>query len=294
MDDFLGGPGRKSPTAAGAGRGTGAAAATRPAGEKAVAGNVKPNGEAATKHPNYADDAAGWKSRQAATGNAVRENSGNRYAAAYSSGAYRTGAVGGYPYAAGAGATAAAATYAGLGSFLGAGWTGAAAKPAYYGYGSGGNVYYENNSVYVEGRKVGTAAEYCRQANEMVAAAPAADQVSAEADDWMSLGVFAFTREDGDDAQAMIELAVNKQGVIAGTFYNEATGLSRSLKGTADPKTQRVAVGFADGKNADIVLETGMYNLTQDEAPGLLHRGEDESQPVLLVRLPNADEASGK
>jgi hypothetical protein len=57
------------------------------------------------------------------------------------------------------------------------------------------------------------------------------------------------------------------------------------LKGTADAKTQRVAIGFADGKNEDVVLETGIYNLTQDEAPSLLHHGSGETQPALLVRL---------
>ena len=38
-------------------------------------------------------------------------------------------------------------------------------------------------------------------------------------------------------------------------------------------------------QNADVVLETGIQNLTQDEAPALLHQGKDRSGPVLLVRL---------
>ena len=83
----------------------------------------------------------------------------------------------------------------------------------------------------------------------------------------------------------MIELAISKQGVVAGTYYNEATGTSRPLKGTLDSKSQRVAVGPADGENTDLVLETGIYNLTQDEAPGLVHFGTAESTPILLVRL---------
>jgi hypothetical protein len=59
----------------------------------------------------------------------------------------------------------------------------------------------------------------------------------------------------------MLELAVNKQGVVAGTYYNEATEVSRSLKGMLDQTSQRAAMGFADGKNAEVVLETGIYNL---------------------------------
>jgi hypothetical protein len=106
----------------------------------------------------------------------------------------------------------------------------------------------------------------------------------------MPLGVFAFAREGVADTQAMIELAVSKSGVLAGTYYNETTEVSRPLRGTIDPKSQRLAIGFADGKNADVALETGIYNLTQEEAPALLHRGTGESTAVLLVRLKPPEE----
>ena len=93
----------------------------------------------------------------------------------------------------------------------------------------------------------------------------------------------------------MIELAVKKQGVLAGTYYNEATGISRPLKGMLDQESQRAAVAFADGKNADLILETGINNLTQDECPALLHFGASQSSPVLLVRLqPPAEPAGGQ
>jgi hypothetical protein len=82
-----------------------------------------------------------------------------------------------------------------------------------------------------------------------------------------------------------MQLAVNKQGVLAGTFYNEDSGASRPLQGTVDPKSQRAVLTFGDGQNSETVLETGVYNLTQDEAPALLHFGADQSQPLLLVRL---------
>ena len=52
--------------------------------------------------------------------------------------------------------------------------------------------------------------------------------------EWLPLGAFAYTREGVGDSQGMIELAVNKQGVLAGTYYNEATGVSRALKGMLD------------------------------------------------------------
>jgi hypothetical protein len=245
---------------------------------------------------NYAQNRQGWVGNRHATGNQVRANAGNRYAGAYPSGAYRRGVVGGYPYYGGWPGRNPyygwrTASYASLGAFMGASFAAAAAQPVYYGYGSGGNVYYQDNTVYVNDQAVGTPEQYVQQAISLVSAAPA--QVTDT--DWLPLGVFAFTREDVDDSQGIIELAINKEGVLAGTYYNESTGVSRSLKGTLDQKSQRVAVGFGDGKNTDMVLDTGIYNLTQDEAPAILHRGTEESTPVLLVRLqPPADNQQGQ
>jgi len=235
---------------------------------------------------NYVDNKKAWVDNRHATGNQVRANAGNRYATAYASGDYRRGAVGGYPYANGWASRGAyygwkPATYAALGTFLGA--AAVAAEPTYYAYGDGGNVYYEDNTVYVDGKAAGTAEQYAQQSLALVAAAPPPEK-AADAE-WLPLGTFAVTREDVEDSQGMIELAINKQGVLAGTYYNEATGASRALKGTLDQKSQRVAIGFADGKKEDAALETGIYNLTQDEAPALLHFGTTQTTPLLLVRL---------
>jgi hypothetical protein len=245
---------------------------------------------------NFASNRESWINNQHVTGNSVRANAGNRYANAYRSGNYRQGVVGGYQYQGGWGSQGPyygwrPATYAALGNFMGAGSI--SAEPAYYGYGDGGNAYYQDDQVYVDGQSVGTAEQYTNQAAALVSAAPPPEKVAQE--EWLPLGAFAFAREDADDSQCMIELAINKQGVVAGTYYNEATGVSRALKGTVDRKSGRAAVGFADGKNADLVLETGIYNLTQDEAPCLLHFGTSESSPALLVRLqPPAKSTEGQ
>jgi hypothetical protein len=233
---------------------------------------------------NYAKNKQNWVDNRHATGNVVRNSAGNRYWGAYHSGAYYHYA-GGYPYrrgwsSFGAGYAWGTVNAVAFRRFLGPAWVGAA--PIYYAYGDGGNVYYENNTVYVDDQPVATADQYYQQAAALVSAAPA---TTPDNEEWMPLGVFALTREDVDDSQMMIELAVNKQGVVAGTYYNEATGVSRPLKGTMDVKTQRTAIGFADGKNADVVLETGVENLTKDEAPALLHKDKETSDPVLLVRL---------
>jgi hypothetical protein len=243
---------------------------------------------------NYSQNRQAWVDNRHASADRVRANAGDRYANAYRNGEYRRGVVGGYGYYAGWNNRGdydawRAPTYAAIGAFFGASL--ANAQPVYYGYGTGGNVYYENNTVYVDGQAAGTPEQYAQQALDYVAAAPAPEQVPQE--EWLPLGVFALSREDVADSQAMLELAVNKQGVLAGTYYNESTGASRPLKGTIDKQSQRAVVGFADGKNADLALETGIYNLTQEEAPALMHHGTEESTPVLLVRLPEPESGEG-
>ena len=39
------------------------------------------------------------------------------------------------------------------------------------------------------------------------------------------------------------------------------------------------------GDKENIVVETGLYNLTQNEAPALVHFGPDKVEDWLLVRL---------
>ena len=154
-------------------------------------------------------------------------------------------------------------------------------EPIVYDYGD--NVYYEDESVYVQGQRVGTAEEYYDQAKEIASTGQAAP---AEPDaNWLPLGVFALSQKDIPDTNMVIQLALSKEGVIKGTFYNTSTDTVRPLKGRIDKKTQRAAWMFADGKNSDIIMETGLYNLTQDQTEALVHFGNSKTQQWLLVRL---------
>ena len=40
--------------------------------------------------------------------------------------------------------------------------------------------------------------------------------------------------------------------------------------------------------------ETGLYNLTQDEAPALIHIGKDKTQQWMLVRLKQPEQAGSE
>jgi len=107
--------------------------------------------------------------------------------------------------------------------------------------------------------------------------------------EWMPLGTFAVAADEKDvDPTRAVQLAVNKQGVISGTLFNTETDKAQTLQGQVDKETQRVA--FRVGESENIVVETGLYNLTQNEAPVLVHFGADKVENWLLVRLPQPEE----
>jgi len=107
--------------------------------------------------------------------------------------------------------------------------------------------------------------------------------------EWLPLGVFALTGDDVGASQMYLQLAINKESAISGTFYNETTGASFEVEGYVDDKTQRAAWYAPDSKNPDMVMETGVYNLTKDEAEVLVHFGPDHTQTWKMVRLPESD-----
>jgi hypothetical protein len=161
-------------------------------------------------------------------------------------------------------------------------------QPVYYDYGQGGNVVYENNVVYINGEQIASADEFAQSAAVLATVPPPASPEEAEAVDWMPLGTFAVAADEKDvDPNRVIQLAISKEGIISGTLYNTQTDRAQSVQGQVDKQTQRVA--FRIGESEDIVVESGLYNLTQDDAPVLVHFGTDRIENWLLVRLENPE-----
>ena len=158
------------------------------------------------------------------------------------------------------------------------------AQPVYYDYGQGGNVVYNDNSVYINGDQVATTQEFAQSAAELATVAPPASEEEAEKVEWMPLGTFTVSAGEKDiDPNRIVQLAVSKAGIISGTLYNTQSDTTQSIQGQVDKETQRVA--FRIGESDDIVVESGLYNLTQEQAPLLVHFGPDKVENWLLVRL---------
>jgi len=101
--------------------------------------------------------------------------------------------------------------------------------------------------------------------------------------------VFAVIAEPTQtQTDKVVQLAVNKDGVIRGNFQDNLTDKVVPLIGAVDKKTQRVAIR-AEGSDK-IVVETGLYNLTNDEVPVLVHFGADKQELRTLIRLQQPEE----
>ena len=158
------------------------------------------------------------------------------------------------------------------------------AQPIFYDYGPGGNVVYQDNNVFVGGQDVGSASDFAQSAAALATVIPPANDADADKAEWMPLGTFAVSSSENDtEPQRVLQLAVDRNGVISGTLYNQQTDKTVTVQGQVDKDTQRAAVRFGDSQ--DVVAETGLYNLTQNEVPILVHFGPDKTENFLLVRL---------
>ena len=175
----------------------------------------------------------------------------------------------------------AAATWATAGSYCGCEGEG-----TYYDYED--NVAYEDGSVYYEGEAVATAEQYYEQAAQIAEAGS-----ETQDEDWMPLGVFALIKEAGQtQTDKVLQLALNREGAIRGNLQDMLTDEVKPLVGSVNKESQRVAIKMEG--NDSIVLEAGLYNLTNDEVPALVHFDAERQQAVTLIRLKNPNLEDGQ
>ena len=159
------------------------------------------------------------------------------------------------------------------------GYVGYPQEPIYYDYGS--SVVYQDDNVYMNGDQIATADQYEQQAQQY--ADTGRDAKVSQQDDFMPLGVFAMAQEQGSVSNNLFQLAVNKDGILRGNYYNGLNDTATPLYGSVDKKTQRAAWTVGDKKN--VVYETGFANLSQNETTMLVHFGKDKTQQWTLVRM---------
>jgi len=115
------------------------------------------------------------------------------------------------------------------------------------------------------------------------------DQLQGEAatnGEWMPLGVFALGQ---DEAQAtfsniFVQLTINKDGDLEGTYYNATLDQTHSIEGEVDGETQQAVWKITDDPEAPIMM-TGAYNLTQEMCTIQVRFPDNSEQTWVMVRL---------
>lgn len=171
-------------------------------------------------------------------------------------------------------------------------------QPVIYNYGD--NVTYVDDMVYVNGVPFVSADKYFDLAQnlaeqgarepETVMVAEDVPAVEAE-EEWFPLGTFAvLLKPDQEDSDTILQLAMSREGRIRGNEFDTKSDTVKELTGAVDHETQRVA--FNVKGDTENVAECGLWNLTQESLPLLLHFGKDHTEVRTLVRLsePDAEE----
>ena len=168
-------------------------------------------------------------------------------------------------------------------------WT----QPAYYDFSPEGNVIVGEDFVTVNGEPIATPDEFAQNAADVATVAGPANEEAAAKEEWLPLGTFAVSGDPKDlEPARIVQLAVSKNGIVAGTLFNTKTDKAQTIQGQVDKLTQRVALRLGDSDN--IIFETGLFNLTQNEVPVLVHFGSEKVENYLLVRLEHPDNAGKK
>jgi hypothetical protein len=200
-------------------------------------------------------------------------------------GAFRPGWYARYPRA------WAAARWAVGGAWAAAAWPAVATycgypvEPVYYDYGT--SVVYQDDAVYINGAQAATAAQFAQSATDIADAGRAANPPANG--EWEPLGVFALVRGEEETSDKIFQLAVNKEGVLRGNYYDALADNTLPVYGSVDRATQRAAWSIGDRK--EVVFEAGIANLTRAETPVLVHFGKDNTQQLVLVRIEQPPES---
>jgi len=160
------------------------------------------------------------------------------------------------------------------------GYSGSYAQPVQYEY--------SDQGVYANGQEVQVDDEYTKQARELAKAGAdllqqTIDAQEADKLEWLPLGVFSLCDSKDGDPTIFVQLAISREGIIAGSYSNTQTNENLSVQGGADRESTRLA--FTIGSNDDVVVETGLHNVTEAESSVMIHYSGTR-QNWLLVRMP--------
>src|SRR6185437_2376656 len=101
--------------------------------------------------------------------------------------------------------------------------------------------------------------------------------------DWQPLGVFALAEPGQTNSNMLMQLAINKNGILKGNYFNQLTNESSEIYGSLDKNTQRIS--WTIGTNTGTVFDTDLADLTNPDSSVLVHYSPTSTQRMALIRL---------
>ncbi|MCA9003683.1 MAG: hypothetical protein KDA70_00310 [Planctomycetaceae bacterium] len=152
-------------------------------------------------------------------------------------------------------------------------------------YPVGYNYSLNNGYIYNNGVQVAPVTAYQSQADQII------DSVSPpdDAADWMPVGIFAIVPQGTTEVNVTVQLAVGKNGAVAGTYFNKDGNITLPLQGAIDESKQRVA--WKIGEEDPITMETGLDSLTKDKSTVIIYFTGGTSEVWDMLRI---DEQTAK
>jgi hypothetical protein len=105
--------------------------------------------------------------------------------------------------------------------------------------------------------------------------------------EWMTLGAYSLRTGPGDAGTRMLELAVDRHGLVGGNYYDMITGTSSNVTGRIDRKTQRVT--WSIDSNRQLTFSASLNQLTQGEGLVDVKFPSGRTQQWRLVRMEDFD-----
>ncbi len=133
--------------------------------------------------------------------------------------------------------------------------------------------------IYNDGTPIAPVNDYASQANQ-IAESVTPPEESAE---WMPVGLFAIVPQGTQDVNVTVQLAVGKNGAIAGTYFNKEGNITLPLQGAIDKTKQRAV--WKVGEEEAVTMETGLDSLTKDKSTVILFFSDGVSEVWDMVRI---------
>jgi hypothetical protein len=143
------------------------------------------------------------------------------------------------------------------------------------------NIAFQNDVIYVNGQPVSSYEDFVAAARALANTHPAGTN---DRPGWFPLGTFAVSSSaPGKTSNQVIQLAMDGVGNISGVYVIWPQGNVLPISGCVDTTSQLVAFTIGGGDN--MVMETGLANLTEEYTRVWVHLPSSHSQTWMITRL---------